>query len=125
MTKPKPEPKSDLEQALIASRAGGVGDPLARAQPLPPPLEALQPREAAPRAPDSRIPTESVLCAVCGETIVHIAPGGAAVLHTYERHVLRPHILAEGDLPLAWRCPHCDQPLTIGTDNTSERKDKE
>lgn len=108
----KPPTKSPLEEALIASRAfDASAHP--DAQPLPPPLEVMQPTAPIERATDSRIPATQVQCA-CGEVLVHIAPGGAAILHVYERTVLRPHVLEESDLPLAWRCPHCQQETTIG-----------
>lgn len=104
--------KSTLEEALIASRAfDASAHP--EAQPLPPPTAAMQPTAAIERAPDSHLPTQPVLCS-CGETLVHIAPGGAAILHVYERMVLRPHALVESDLPLVWCCPQCQQETTIG-----------
>lgn len=104
--------KSPLEEALERSR---VFDASAHpeAQPLPPAVEVLQPTASVERAEGSRIPTQQVQCS-CGEVLVHIAPGGAAILHVYERTVLRPHALEEGDLPLVWRCNHCQQETTIG-----------
>ena len=108
----KSTPKSPLEEALVNSRAfDASAHP--EAQPLPPPVEVMQPLAPVERAPDSHLPTQPVLCA-CGETLVHIAPGGAAILHVYERTVLRPHPLEDSDLPLVWRCPHCQQETTIG-----------
>lgn len=111
----QPKPANELEQALVASRA----DPFSATQrpemqPLAPPVEVMQPVEPTPeRDPDSRMPSADIRCP-CGEVLVHIAPGGAAVLHVYERLVLRPHVLAESDLPLVWHCSHCGQETIIG-----------
>lgn len=65
-------------------------------------------------APVVRMPTAEVLCN-CGQVLVHIQPlDGAAILHTYERNIMRPHTLTDTDLPLVWRCPACGQQTRIG-----------
>ena len=111
----QPKPMSELEEALVASRADPLGaTQRPEMQPLAPPPEVMQPQAAAPeRAPDSRLPSADIRCP-CGEVLVHIAPGGAAILHVYERQVMRPHILADADLPLVWHCQHCGQETIIG-----------
>lgn len=67
------------------------------------------------------IPASDVLCAGCGEVLVHIERSnaspdkGAAMLHVYERSILRPHKLTASDpLPLPWRCPTCGTVTIIG-----------
>ena len=73
-------------------------------------VENVENVEAAP----SNVPTHEITC-MCGQILVHIDHAShAAILHVFERNVLRPHALVDGDLPLNWRCHACGQVTTIG-----------
>ena len=70
----------------------------------------------APPAPPQQPPLVGELrcpAPACGEPIVSVGPDGAAWLHVYERQLHRPHKLQLSDLPLAWRCHRCGEPVVI------------
>lgn len=77
------------------------------------PAAAVAPPE---EQPISRVPRAEVRCGACDEVVVSIArtPAAEAILHVYERQVLRPHTLTDEDLPLNWRCPKCGAAIIIG-----------
>lgn len=64
-------------------------------------------------APDYGKPDDPRAVCACGEDLAHRDAECGAILHVHERGILRPHFLADAELPFRWRCPACGESVVI------------